>query len=428
MINNLSDIWKGTATRNVSKLLLANVVAQAIGLAVYPLLTRLYAPEDFGLLNLFTALGGVFVILSTLDWHKAIVLPQRDEDARAVAQLALFAVAALTIFLLLTIPLSHPIAQLFNSPQLAAYYWMLPFYVCLVGVWNILNYCFIRRKTYGGIGGYAVAQSLFSVGYKTAFGYGGLLQGGLIYSTLLSPLCALLAIFIPIKNNLRTLFVGTTTPLRQVASTYSNFPKYSLPHTLINNIAYQLPVLLLTPFFGTRLVGFWSMAILLSFTPVNMITNALHQVFYQKTTEQVNLRQSIRHFYRNFTLYALAIIIPFFIALWFVLPSLTRWMLGDEWRITGEYIRWLLLWLVPKILCASTGYLFDVFGKQRIGLRFEIIIALARLIGLGIGIYYNNFLLAIAGYSVASALINALQYIWLMKLVKSYDQQLTTNN
>ena len=50
---------QSAGARNFAKLLSANVVAQAIGLLVYPVLTRLYAPDDFGLLNLFLSIGGI---------------------------------------------------------------------------------------------------------------------------------------------------------------------------------------------------------------------------------------------------------------------------------------------------------------------------------------------------------------------------------
>ena len=425
-MNKIANIWSRPSVRNIGKLLSANIFAQAIGLLIYPLLTRLYTPEDFGLLNLFTSIGGVLVVLSTLDWNKAIVLPKHEEEASAVAHLSLIVVGILTAILVLTIPFAQPIADLFNTPALATYYWLLPAYVCLMGLWNILNYWFIRFKAYNRISGYQISQSLFSAGYKSGFGFLGYLGGGLIYASVLSPLCSLtISVAISAQKHLRPLSIWKNTVYRYVAAKYSNFPKFSLPHSLINNIAGQLPVLLLTPFFGPRLVGFWGIALLLSYTPISMITNALYQVFYQNTSERVNAGKSIAPFYRQFTTWAVVVIVPFFTALWFVLPWLTQWLLGEEWRVSGEYIRWLLPWLLFRFLCSSTGYLYDVFSKQKIGLYFEIIIALARLLALGVGIYVHDFTVAIACYAIVSALINAVQYIWMMSFVKHYEQKLT---
>ena len=104
----LSKIWYSPSARNVGKLLSANVIAQAIGILIYPLLTRMYSPEDFGLLNLFSSIGGVLIILSTLEWYNAIVLPKREEEARAIVHLSLLSLAAFTALLILTIPFANP--------------------------------------------------------------------------------------------------------------------------------------------------------------------------------------------------------------------------------------------------------------------------------------------------------------------------------
>ena len=45
---NIGALIKSSGVRNFTKLLSANVVAQVIGLVVYPILTRMYAPEDLG--------------------------------------------------------------------------------------------------------------------------------------------------------------------------------------------------------------------------------------------------------------------------------------------------------------------------------------------------------------------------------------------
>ena len=62
----VSKIWNSPFARNVGKLLSANIFAQVLGFLVYPILTRLYAPEDFGLLNLFVNIGNILVLLATM--------------------------------------------------------------------------------------------------------------------------------------------------------------------------------------------------------------------------------------------------------------------------------------------------------------------------------------------------------------------------
>lgn len=420
----VSKIWNTPSVRNVGTLLSANILAQAIGLLVYPVLTRIYSPEDFGLLNLFLSIGGVLVILAGLEWYNAIVLPKSEREARAVVHVSCFSLWAFTGLLILTVPFSKPIARIFDMPDLASYYWMMPFFVLFVGFWNILNYWYIRTKQYKRISGYQMSQSCFSAGYKMAFAWLPF-SGGLIYATLLSPLCSLLlSLKLVGAKALRPLYAVEKPLCKEVAGKYANFPKFSMPRSLLNSIVGQLPVLVLTPLFGPRLVGFWGMALLLAFGPINTVSRALYQVFYQKTAESVNAHQPIGSFYRKYTLYTLYIIIPAFTVLGVFLPPITSWLLGEEWRIVGEYIRWMLPWLVFSLLSASTGYLTDIFFKQKAGLYFEILLAVSRVIGVGLGVIMNSFEIAIAGYAIGSAVVNAMQYVWYLSLVRRYDKSL----
>lgn len=421
---DIPKIWKSASARNVGKLLAANIVAQALGLLVYPLLTRLYTPEDFGVLNLFASIAGVLVLLSTLEWYNAIVLPEREEEARAVVHLCLLSVGGLTLLLLFTVPFAAPIAGLFKSPQLAQYYWMLPLFVLLTALWNVLNYWYIRHKQYGRISGYQISQSLFSIGYKTGFGFLPL-AGGLIYATVLAPLCSLaLSVALAAKNSLRPLFVWNGNECKKAAVRYANFPKYSTPRALLNTVVVQLPILLLTPLFGNAEVGLYGMSMALSLIPINMLTKALYQVLYRHTNECVQKRLPIYHYYRQFTYLTLGGCVVLMAALFVPLPWLVKWLLGAEWELTGELIRWMFPWLICYILTFSTGFIPDIFAKQKTELLFEILMAVLRVAGLCAGIWANDFVVSIAGYAIGSALGTGARYIWQMALIRQYERSL----
>ena len=54
-LNNCSSF-----TKNVLTLMTGTTVAQAIPIAISPILTRIYTPSDFGLLALFIAITAIF--------------------------------------------------------------------------------------------------------------------------------------------------------------------------------------------------------------------------------------------------------------------------------------------------------------------------------------------------------------------------------
>lgn len=422
---NIGALIKSSGVRNFTKLLSANVVAQIIGLVVYPILTRMYAPEDFGLLNLFLSIGNVLVVLAIADYYYAIVLPKEEKDAVALTHISVFFLLITTCLVAASSVFSQSISTLFKSPALAKYYWMMPIFVLVMGGWNILNYWYIRQKKFGHISGYQVSQSMLSAGGKMGLGYAGFLQGGMIYSVVIAPLVALLlSVFVNSHKILAPLRTISWHDMWKQGRQYHNFPFFVLPRSFINVLAGQLPVLLLTPFFGAKYVGLLSMAVLLGYTPIGTISRAIYQVLYQHTTECVHQSLPIKSMFRRFIGYTSVVIIPIFGILYFVLPNLTAWLLGYEWRIVGDYIRWMLPWLYVSLLTGSTCYLSDIFMKQKTGLFFEILLAVCRVVGLSVGIITKDFTTAIAAYSVGTAVAVLAQLIWLASLVRRYDKSL----
>lgn len=414
--------------KNSAKLLSASVIVQVIGLLIYPILTRLYTPENFGLVNLFLSICGVLSLLATAEFQYSIVLPKEDSLGKACLHIGLIVAVIFTIVLVCTIPFSRQISQLFKTPDLANWYWIVPIFVFLTALWTLLNYWYTRKKQFGSISSYQVTQSVANAGAKLTIGFGGYIQGGLILSAVISPIVALSISFVKnCKSSIKELFSINANDCRLVAKQYANFPKYSLPRAIINSLSGNLPVLLLTPFFGLTEIGFLGIAITLAFRPINMISSSLYQVFYQKTAEQVQNHQSVKPFFTSFVKSVLIIVIPCFVVLYFFLPTITEFLLGEEWRITGVYIQILLVWLLMSSLGAPISYISDIFQKQKIALLFEIVLVASRFLGLFVGIYTHNFLYAIMGYSFVSAIIIFVELLWYQSLIKQYEKECASN-
>lgn len=419
---------KSSGVRNFAKLLSANVVAQVIGLVVYPILTRIYAPEDFGVLNLFLSISGVLVILSTAEYYNAIVLPKDDKEGKNVLLLSLCLLLTLVAIIAVSVFFAEAIADLFNTPELAQYYWLMPILVAASGGWNILNYWYIRRGRYDKISTYQLSQSILSSGGKIGFGYAGMLSGGMIYAVVLAPLLALCGSIVLRFKGTKHRHTFSFKKIMEAAKRYKNFPLYSLPKSFVNMLAGQLPVLLLTPYFGSQYVGWWSMALLLGFIPISMVSRSIYQVLYQYTTERVNSRLAIGPYFRKFTWGVLLVGCPVFALLFLIMPWLTSLFLGEGWDMTSTYLRWMLPWLLSSILTASTGFLSDIFMKQKIGFGFELLTAFLRVVGVVLGILLKDFSVAILCYALGTAIAITAQYIWLLSLVKRYDEQISVSN
>ena len=409
--------------RNSARLLTANVVAQVIGLLVYPVLTRMYSADDFGLLNLFMSIGGILILISTADYQNAIVLPKENTRARAIVQLCLALVAGMLLLLVASIPFSRPLARLFNAPDLANWWWLMPLYVGGLSVWAVLSNYYLREKAFRRISVYQMSQSVLNAAGKTGLGACGFFSGGMIVSTLLAPV---LAILVSLLNGGRQLLSGifriNKNALRAEAHAYRNFPLYSMPRSLVSTLCPNLPILMLTPVFGLTEMGYFGMALTLAMRPLQMIVQSVYQVLLQRTAQTVNERKKIGNLLLRFVAVAFAVLLPLFVGLYFILPWLTEVLLGSDWRVSGEYIRLLLPWLLVMTAVAPIGFIPDVFGQQRVGFILEIVYMLLTIGALSVGIALRDFRLAMLCYSLLNTLMISGQMAWYAWLIRRYDR------
>lgn len=426
-MGKLRYILHSELTKNFSILLSANILAQVIGLLVYPILSRQYSPEDFGLLNLFLSINSILVIFSTGEYQYAILLPKDEKRSISCFHVGLFIALAITAFCLICLPFSNSIANIFKSSELAKYLWLMPFLVFFSGLWTLVNYWFTRHKRFTNISIYQISQSLISAGGKIGFGFLGI-SGGMIYSCVIAPF---FAFFISISNGTKTLihklFHIDKNDIKIAAHEYNKFPYFSLPRAIVNVVSGNLPSLLLTPFFGLTTLGFFGMASTLAFRPITMIGNSLYQIYFQHIAERVQNKQTIKLFITNYIKKISLISVPCFILLYFVMPSLVSWFLGNGWQETAQIIRILLPWLLLNLISTPLCFIPDIFQQQRTGMIIECIYCALRIIVLVIGICMNNFMIAILGFSAAGVIINTYQLCWYMCTINHYEKEITEN-
>lgn len=422
----ISKIWHSSSARDVGKLLSANVIAQAIGILIYPVLTRIYAPEDFALLNLFTSIVGVLVIVATAEYQYAIVLPKEDSKARAIIHVCLLILAAIVLLSSLSIPFAAHIARLFNAPDLAHYWWMIPLSVLGMSLWNILNYWYIRRKAFTRVSGYQITQSVFSASGKVGLGVFGWLKGGMLIASTLAPLLSLaISLGLAWKKHIRELFVFDRTEIRAVAREYANFPKFSLPRALVNSVSVALPIWLLTPHFGLEAIGQLSLAMMATVLPFTLFARACYQVLYQRVSVAVQQRNTLRPLLQPFILWTSIAMIIGMTVVYFFLPQLVNIIFGNQWTESAQIMRLLFPYLMLTPICGAICFLSDVFGKQKTAMWMETGYTVMMALTLVLGIRFCTFNGCVSLFAWTRFAYLAIQLIWFLSLVRTYHKTLS---
>jgi hypothetical protein len=116
---------------DVLKIVSGTTIAQIIVMLSSPILTRLYGPEAFGILGIFSSITTIIGVVACMSLNYAILLPKEDEEAVNLLGMSFIIVAIVTS---LTLPIVYfggdLIAGLLGAPELGPCLILVP-PVCL---------------------------------------------------------------------------------------------------------------------------------------------------------------------------------------------------------------------------------------------------------------------------------------------------------
>lgn len=386
-----------------------------------PILSRLYSPDKFGDYAVFTSVMSVVSVLVTLKFELAIILPKKERDATKIIILSLIILIALTLMLSMIIILFRStLNEFLNINKNKMYLLFVPITFFLIGCFQLGNYWKIRQQKFSSISNSILARSSVILLVQGILGFLGLGSIGLIIGRVMGEFCGTIIIthkcFYDWFKQIKKL---KKTTLYFIIYKYQAFPKYSAPQALFNSLSQNIPILLLTRFFGISVAGLYSMAIRLVLLPLDFISQSVRQVFFEKASRTYREGGNVYNLFVKSTL-GLAIIgiIPM---ITFVIwgPQIFSFLLGKEWELAGNYARILSFWLYFLFINPPTTALLYVFNKQKIFFIYDICLFFARAIALFSCGYYKNLKLALICYTLVGALANGFLITYVYVKVKN---------
>ena len=391
---------------NVLKLTSGSVIAQGLGILVAPILTRLFAPEAFGVAALFTSITGIIGVVACLRYEHSIMLPKTDEEAANLFGVSVFFVLVVTgISALVILFAGDRIAQLLNSPNLSKYLWLVPPTVFVGGVFLVLNYWNSRTKHFGRLSIVRIVSSVTMQATKVSAGFAGFVSGGvLIGTTVLGQIVSTIVLGGQIWRDNRRLFKDNIRWERIVAGLrrHKRFPIYSTWSALLNSTSQQMPVLILAFYFSPEVVGYFALGRAVLGLPMSMIGTSIAQVFYQKAAEAHSRAGDLPRVVEEVFKRLVSLGIFPILLLTLIGEDIFIVFFGERWAEAGVYVQILGLWIFFQFISSPIGTLFSVLEKQGSGLLFNGILLVTRATSLIIGgmtgdVRFTLFLFASTG-------------------------------
>ena len=325
---------------NVLTLMAGTTIAQAIPIAISPILTRIYAPEDFGVFALYMAIVTVLSITVTGRYELAIMLPTDNKDANTLVILSiLFTLCLSAFFLIIILFFNESIAYLLGNPDISPWLYVIPLSILLTGLYNTFNYWNNRYKNYKIMSKNRIFQSAMIGGSQLSIGVAFLGAGGLVTGSIVGQLLTTIMLgrqYAKQQTNPITKWVSYKQ-LLQLAYRYKNHPFHLLPAHWIGSAAMQLPILIISSTFGATVTGFYFMAQRLITLPVSIVASSIGDVYRQKASVAYREEGEFKSLFLRTLLVTIAIAIVPFTILYFIVPDLFSFVFGKEWRVAGEY-------------------------------------------------------------------------------------------
>ncbi|MCF6244303.1 MAG: oligosaccharide flippase family protein [Sulfurovum sp.] len=397
MLNKLKP--KSEFSRNVLTLMTGTTIAQAIPIAISPILTRIYTPEDFGMFALYASIVSLLAIIINGKYDMAIVLPKEEKEAFNIFILSLLITFFITFFIAFFIFLFFENILLWlNNKEIGLFLYFIPISLFLMGIYQSLYYWWTRKKKFKHISESQIYQSLIIGSVQISSGY---LQsiGGLIYGNIVG---RFIAVFILLKyffkeNLLNRKDIQKKVLLEQMLR-YKEFPLISTFHSLSEISRISGTVILISFFFGGTILGFYALALRILQVPLGIVGSSLGQVLYQKFNTLYTDRQLLYPYIKMIVLKLLLIAIPIFSILYMILPDLFKFVFGNEWYQAGEYSRLLIPYLFMNFIVAPISHLIMILEKQRtffyIGFVINLVILLMVFAGGKFSFSLNEILLS----------------------------------
>lgn len=405
---------------NVFLLARGTAFAQCIPVLISPFLTRMFTPAEFGVLALYVSLLSILGVVSTGRYELAIILSKSNNNA---IQLLWMSVCITFIFslviLLFIINFSEQVAQILNAHDLAPLLIFIPISVLMLGATQSILLWFNRQKKYREMALVKVTRASVIGSLQATIGAGrrldsslianwGLISGYIVGQAfgLMSALYSLKKCKIACDLSDRVNLKPNLSQMVKLGYEYRSLPLLNAPSSLLNTVSVQLTPVLLSIFFTSGVIGFFSLSQRILQIPMMLIGGSVGQVYFQEAKEVRDNSGTLRLLTKSINQKLLLIGLFPVSTILMAGDHIFALVFGDAWAVAGSFAQSLAIWIYIVFISSPLSQLMTVLGKQPQLLFFNSILFISRLGWiLWAGLIFGNAELVVLGYGVIGSII-----------------------
>lgn len=389
-------------------------MAQIITICAMPIVTRLYTPEQIGVISLFLAFFAFWAATLSLRYEYALMIAEDDSEAHVVHRLAILLVGAMSV-------LGLPVLWALHRAQILGF-GLLPYWTPFVagpillgyGLFMVYRSWALRAGIVKQITKASIARSAANAITRVILGY----FGGGVFGLFAAEFAGAWGAMLELARNVRAHFL-TSRPssfpisaLLLVGRRYIKFATLETPSTWVNQLTLTLPIPMIASLFGASAAGLFGLARAIGSIPTSQVGRAIGDVFAMELAAAVRIGDRMRA--RSLFYKALRRLAGFGFAPTAALgafsPALAPLIFGSAWSEVGWIVAAIAPWLYIELVVSPITAVLFVLQAQEYKLIYDVLslvtiaaaYAMAKVLGWGI----IHLILAITVARVISYLVH----------------------
>jgi O-antigen/teichoic acid export membrane protein len=383
---------------------------EAISFIILMVLTRLLAPEAFGLV----ALASVFTALAevVLDQGFSAAIVQRADLEGEHLDTA-FWISVLTGLLLTvgTIAMSGLVAKFFQEPRLASVLSWLSISFIFSGLSSTQMAILQRKLAFKSLATRSMSAKMVGgiVGVSLAFaGFG-------VWSLVAQKLAASLAAIIVLWRT-SDWQPGFTLSKKHLKDLFT-FGVSVTGNNILTELVRHSDDFLIGYFLGTTLLGYYTVGYRLLLVIIRLVTGITNAVAFPTFARlQQNRERMLRAFY-NATQYTSLLAFPVFIGLGTLAPELVTALFGEKWAPSIPVMQVLALFGILQSVLAFNGSVMRASGKPSWQFGIMLLNAVCSVIGFYLAVHWGIVAVA-ASLVIVGYLLAPISYVAVSRLIQ----------
>lgn len=343
--HRFSRYWRDVAWQSSGTSL-----AQLVGVAGIPVLTRLYSPGDFAVQSLFLQVVTYATALVSWRYEYFIQLPKSDADAKGLNRLVLgFGIIAVIALTPLIWIVRDGVARHLGNQDVAPWLVLAPATAVLVS-WAVMAQNNAQRS--GDFRTSGLSELAGKLSYVASGVAGALLSLGalgLVVATAMSAVGKSAYVFVMREGRQKEAPGSGADAMKRVRLRYARLATLTVVAHVLTTSAIAMPQVAMSHLYGAEVLGQFALVLATIYLPTGLLGAAIGSVYYQRAARQWAEGRPFVALWRG-TAARLALIgVPVYAAVALVSGIAYPYVFGDQWRLAGELA-------VPMALAACGSF------------------------------------------------------------------------